>query len=478
MDSPLTGPALPGATASETLPPSSAPAPAPATCTPADSDSYMSTSHPHFTRLLTLCLGLILFGGVMSGLQQAVMQVSPAQLTAMRRDGTESERKMAALLEPLLRRRHLTLVCLLIGNALAMEALPVFMDDLVPKAVAIVLSVTAVVLFSEIIPQALCLRWPMELAGLFSWLMYVLIAVLYPVAAPIAWVLDLLFGREHETLLTKGGLKELVLAHARAHGSEKAVLSPEELSVITGALDLHKLTCGQTMTPLARLAMVPEDARLTESLLGSIFQGGHSRLPVLASASSDVVVGLLLVKQLVRLEREFLVRDLDTILPILVVEESVSLFDVLRRFCRGESHMAIVVRNGSSADSVDGTPRLAASVGVLGAPARGIRLCDPGRPATFARGALGALTLEDVLEALLRVQIEDEKDAWRPAVDDIESRLSRVDALIRSFAGGAAGVSPSTAKRRDSQSPPLLLGRSGKPPSTTYGALQRGSGPS
>ena len=61
----------------------------------------------------------------MSGLQQALMQLNRAQLTAMKKDGTLEERRMAGMLEPLVIRRHLTLVTLLIGNALAMEALPV-----------------------------------------------------------------------------------------------------------------------------------------------------------------------------------------------------------------------------------------------------------------------------------------------------------------------------------------------------------------
>ena len=79
------------------------------------------------------------------------------------------------------------------------------MDTLVPRAMAIILSVTAVVFFSEIIPQAICLKYPLELAGFFSWLMIVLVAVFYPIASPIALLLDFAFGKHHESILTRGG---------------------------------------------------------------------------------------------------------------------------------------------------------------------------------------------------------------------------------------------------------------------------------
>ena len=458
-------------------------------------DAWRTKPSPHFTRLLTLCVVLILFGGVMSGMQQAVMQVNFAQLTAMRRDGSESERKMAALLEPLVRRRHLTLVALLIGNALAMEALPAIMDLLMPKVLAIVFSVSAVVLFSEIIPQALCLRWPLELAALFAWAVYLLVAMLYPIAAPIAWLLDQLFGHDHEQLLTKAGLKELVTSHAKAHGSAAAVLSEDELGIITGALELHKQTAGDAMTPLDKAFMLSTDAVLDDNVMASVVRSGHSRVPVSAEGASDVIVGLLLVKHLVRLDKDVQVKNLDTIYPVLVVRESVSLFALLKRFSQGHSHMAVVVRE-SAGESLTATTAASTSAGSAttmtmttaggdggavkslsgqAAAARasaaafaddGVRVCDPFRPETYAAGALGILTLEDVLEKPLRIDIQDEKDTWKPAVDDIESRLSRVDALARSL---HRRVSPSLSL--GSETGPILKRAS----RASYGALGGGA---
>jgi hypothetical protein len=47
--------------------------------------------------------------------------------------------------------QHLLLCTLLIGNSLAMEALPIFLDTLVPPYVAILISVTLILAFGEVL---------------------------------------------------------------------------------------------------------------------------------------------------------------------------------------------------------------------------------------------------------------------------------------------------------------------------------------
>ena len=47
------------------------------------------------------------------------------------------------------------MVTLLLMNALANEALPLFLDKLVPAYMAVILSVTLVLFFGEIIPSAI-----------------------------------------------------------------------------------------------------------------------------------------------------------------------------------------------------------------------------------------------------------------------------------------------------------------------------------
>ena len=66
------------------------------------------------------------------------------------------ERALATKLYPLVRRHHWLLVTLLLLNTLANEALPLFLDEIVPTPlIAILISVSFVLLFGEIIPSAI-----------------------------------------------------------------------------------------------------------------------------------------------------------------------------------------------------------------------------------------------------------------------------------------------------------------------------------
>ena len=58
----------------------------------------------------------------------------------------------AQVIFPILKRHHYLLVTLLLSNATAMEALPIFLDKLVPSFWAVMISVTMVLFFGEIIP--------------------------------------------------------------------------------------------------------------------------------------------------------------------------------------------------------------------------------------------------------------------------------------------------------------------------------------
>ena len=70
----------------------------------------------------------------------------------------------------LLKPFHWTLVTLLLANSLAMEALPVVLSVVLSPRAAVVVSVTAVLLVGEILPQAVCSRFGLGLGARFAWL--------------------------------------------------------------------------------------------------------------------------------------------------------------------------------------------------------------------------------------------------------------------------------------------------------------------
>jgi hypothetical protein len=98
--------------------------------------------------LTILC---VLCAGMASGLTLGLMSLDSTKLEIKSIVGTEEEKEAAAALLPLVKRHHHLLVTLLLFNSLANESLPIFLGDLVPNWLAIILSVFLVLIFGEVI---------------------------------------------------------------------------------------------------------------------------------------------------------------------------------------------------------------------------------------------------------------------------------------------------------------------------------------
>jgi CBS domain containing-hemolysin-like protein len=86
---------------------------------------------------------------------------------------------------PLVERHHLILVTLLIVDAGAAEALPIFLDRISSPVIAIVISVTAVLFFGEILPSAVCSKWGLAIGA------NMVIRFFFPFSADLTdWGLD------------------------------------------------------------------------------------------------------------------------------------------------------------------------------------------------------------------------------------------------------------------------------------------------
>lgn len=384
-------------------------------------------------------------------------------------------------LTQVVRHPHRLLVTLVLVNAAAMEALPIFLDRLTDPITAVVLSTTVVLLFGEVAPQAICSRYGLAVGAYCVWFVRALMAVSWPIAAPLAAILDALLGEGETALFRRAQLKALVDAHGEGEGLG-GNLTGDEIAVIRGALDLSSKTAAHCLTPLDKIFALPADARLDADTLARVVASGHSRIPVHTPGRKDAVVGMLLAKELILVDytRPPRVGDLNVrALPFLRADTR--LYDMLRLFESGRCHMAVLVsppREESDTSSSDGnepSPPLKkrsawarltdgeALAQVL--KARGDRAAARARVA--ARGAaplagdsdteaaggdddaangaagnaavppssssssssdgaghvLGIVTIEDVIEELIGAEIVDETDQWMD-----NDRTTRVNA--------------------------------------------------
>ncbi|CAI0559747.1 unnamed protein product [Linum tenue] len=422
---------------------------------------------------------LVIFAGIMSGLTLGLMSLSLVDLEILQRSGTSAEKKQAGLLDasppsrrafdwlsllgvagilPVVQKQHQLLVTLLLCNAGAMEALPIYLDKMFNQYVAIILSVTFVLFFGEVIPQAICTRYGLAVGANLAWLVRVLMIICYPIAFPIGKILDCVLGH-NEALFRRAQLKALVNIHSQEAG-KGGELTHDETTIIAGALDLTEKTAEEAMTPIESTFSLDVNSKLDWEAMGKVLARGHSRVPVY-SGNPKNVIGLLLVKSLltVRPETETPVSAV-SIRRIPRVPSDMPLYDILNEFQKGSSHMAAVVRaKGKSKTEkqeenigigkdqlttpllfkVDETPgtvivdidRFASARAGYGLPQQSDQDIEDGE-------VIGIITLEDVFEELLQEEIVDETDEYV----DVHKRI-RVAA-----AAAASSVARAPSSRR------------------------------
>ena len=131
-------------------------------------------------------------------------------------------------------------------NAISNEALPIFLEALVPPSVAILCSVTLVLFFGEIFPSAI-FTGPQQLVIAHRLLPLVRLAMwlLYPLAGPIAALLDwFLHDDEDVAAYNRGELSALIRIHYEERMASKQKRRQQELAILqatngdhVGALD-------------------------------------------------------------------------------------------------------------------------------------------------------------------------------------------------------------------------------------------------
>ncbi|CAH9144570.1 unnamed protein product [Cuscuta epithymum] len=303
---------------------------------------YQCCETQFFIHILLIVL-LVAFAGMMSGLTLGLMSLSLVDLEVIAKSGTLQDRKYAAKILPVVKNQHLLLCTLLICNAAAMETLPIFLDSLVTAWGAILISVTLILLFGEIIPQSVCSRYGLAIGAFTAPIVRILVWICFPIAYPISKLLDFLLGHENKALFRRAELKTLVNLHGNEAG-KGGELTHDETTIIAGALELHEKTARDSMTPISETFAIDINATLDRDMMNLILEKGHSRIPVYYEQPTNII-GLVLVKNLLTIHTEDRVPVKNvTIRRIPRVLETMPLDDILNEFQKGHSHMAVVVR--------------------------------------------------------------------------------------------------------------------------------------
>lgn len=151
-----------------------------------------------------------------SGLTVGYMGIDPLEMEVKEKSGTEEEKAAAKRIRPLLSRHHVLLATLLLANSLVVEALPIFMDELVPSWVAILLSTTVILIFGEVLPQAYCTGPDqIQIAAQMAPVTELCIWILLPVTYFIGMALDKVLGVHEKKRYDRRLLIDIIGLHVK-----------------------------------------------------------------------------------------------------------------------------------------------------------------------------------------------------------------------------------------------------------------------
>jgi len=205
------------------------------------------------------------------------------------------------------------------------------------------------------------------------------------------------------------------LIETLADAEENDVIGAESRVMLEGVLRMADLTAGDVMVAATRMDLVNIDSPYDE-ILHLVIDTAHSRFPVY-EGDRENIIGILLAKDLLKLQRapELNIRAL--LRPAVFVPESKGLNDLLREFRGNRNHLAVVVDE-------------------------------------FGRIA-GLITIEDVLEQIVG-EIEDEFDIAEEegdifALADRTYRVSGDTAIERVNEAFGVTLSPATQTGDDGE---------------------------
>ena len=307
---------------------------------------------------------LVLFSGLFSGLTLGLLSLSKDVLKRKISLGD----KMAEKVYAVRKKGNLLLCALLLGNVGVNSVLAIFLGDITSGVAAAFMATGLIVIFGEIIPQASFAKYAMWLGSKTAWLVKIFIFILFPICWPLSWILDRFLGEEMPTIYSRRELMKIV---EEQQGFRESDVDADEERIVRGALSYSNKVAEEIMTPRTVVFALDVNLILDDRLLNKIKEEGFTRIPVYNS-SIDNVVGVLYTKDLINIKPKTKIIDIYKKEKILTISSQMKLDELLNMFIKSKIHIAFVKGK--------------------------------------YKGLNGVVTLEDVLEEILRTEIVDETD--------------------------------------------------------------------
>ncbi len=141
--------------------------------------------------------------------------------------------------------------------------------------------------------------------------------------------------------LSPGPDSRAELMKTLADAEQRELIEPESRAMVEGVLRMADMSAGDVMVAAPRMDMLDIDAPY-DSLLSIVISTAHSRFPVY-EGSRDNLIGILMAKDLLKLQRAPGLNLRTLLRPAVFVPESKRLNELLRDFRSNRNHLAIVI---------------------------------------------------------------------------------------------------------------------------------------
>ena len=339
--------------------------------------------------LLTITISLV-FAAFFSGCETAITSLGTLKAKQMLDQGNKRQKPLALWLSH--PGRVLTTI-LIFNNVFHILASAVATDfasrHFHSNAISIATGVMTllVLIFVEIIPKSFAKTHSERLAPPTLTTIY----ALYICVAPVVWmfaegasrVVRLLGGVRKETPpITEEELEYLVNVGERA-----GILEETKKDMLVGVFDFDEIKVREVMTPRPDVKWLTIDSDLNAALTLAV-ETGMSRIPICEASGIDHVVGILLVKDLLKVARDSASGAGFDLVKIMrapfFVPESKQVMDVFKELKNSKNHIAVVIDEHG--------------------------------------GTAGLVTMEDILEQIVG-EIQDEYDTEEAEIVKLDSGI-------------------------------------------------------
>lgn len=309
---------------------------------------------------------LIVLSALFSSLTLGLLSLDTGSLRRRAKHGD----KDAEAVYPVREKGNQLLVTLILGNVVVNTSLSIFLGSNASGLVAGILATSLIVVFGEIIPQAIVTRHALYYGARTIWFTKFAVFIFYPIAFPLAKLLDWFLGSELPTIYSKSELMEIISEH---EDSEHSQIDADEERILHGALQFSHVSVRQVMTPVDKVVSFDENQRLNDEFFELVAGHGFSRLPVY-SGDKNNIVGVLYAKDLLGEDDDITIKETEDAFErkYLSVRPDELLDKVLAKMLKRHQHIAIV--------------------------------------RTKNEQFLGIISLEDIFEEIIQQEIEDEGD--------------------------------------------------------------------